>query len=84
MKPYYSNCLFYVLKQFFTKGGYIIFRRTNYTKVGTRGFWLHALWSPDMRSIYQFVPVEGWRNFKFPPPLFKGYVKITRRGKASP
>lgn len=65
-----SNCLFWALRQWWERGGYIIARRSHY------GWWPHFLWSEDLETLEQFHPHGDKEQGKYPPCLFHGHVKI--------
>jgi hypothetical protein len=50
----YGNCLTWALWRLATRGGYVAFRRTKMRG----GWWPHALWSPDLKRWYSFVPLR--------------------------
>lgn len=74
MDTRWGNCFIYAVKQWVTKGGYLVIRRTNVKKMGTRGLWWHFLWSPDGKRMFQFIPIPRYEGWWLPPPIFKGYV----------
>jgi hypothetical protein len=67
-----SNCIIYALKQWFSLGGYIVLRKSNY------GWWPHMIWTKDFATFEEFTPpVHSVRAF--PPLIFNGIIKITNR-----
>jgi hypothetical protein len=64
-----SNCFLYALGRFAREGGYLVLRKSHF------GWWPHLLWSKDLRSFEQFVPIAARRRL-IPPLLFRGSVKI--------
>lgn len=64
-----SNCLIFVLYQWFTKGGYVVVRRSHW------GWFPHFIWSADLKRFQQFTPISEKRRYRlFPPLVFRGYV----------
>lgn len=65
-----TNCLFFALKLWFLRGGYLILRRSH------AGPFPHAMWAasiPPELPVEQYVP----KNPKLrvcPPPFFDGHV----------
>ena len=55
-----SNCLFFALEKWFKFGGYLIIRKSKF------GFWLHFMWSKDLKDadVEHFVPVK--KPLRFP------------------
>jgi hypothetical protein len=52
-----SNCFFFAFWLFWTRGGYLAFRRSrNITGI-------HWLWSPDLKNWLQYSPIEPKKNF---------------------
>ena len=77
--PRWSNCLLWALGMWLRHGGYVVVRRTRRTWLGgRRGWWPHALWSPDGREHWSYVPPDGQHRF-LPPPLFRGEVREAER-----
>lgn len=65
-----SNCLFFVIKQWWKYGGYVAFRKCKY-----HPFCWHWLWSPDLKVWYNYT-VENSQNVGwFEKMYYKGYVK---------
>lgn len=62
-----SNCLAFVLAQLLRKGGYLVIRRSHY------GPFPHFLWSQDLITFQEFVPVDPRRRI-IPPLAFVGMV----------
>ena len=69
-----SNCLFFALYRYVTKGGYIIIRKSRH------GFWYHFMWSKDLKVIEHYVPEKTPLKYPFiTKVLFKGRVKIINK-----
>jgi hypothetical protein len=69
----YGNCLTWALWRLATRGGYVAFRRTKMRG----GWWPHALWSPDLKRWYSFVPLRDEPIFPWlpvPKIFFEGYI----------
>lgn len=64
-----NNCLFFALKKFLKKDGFIIIRKSNHGK------WFHFMWSKNLKDIEHFVPHEKLKCALFSKILFKGKVK---------
>jgi hypothetical protein len=65
-----SNCLFFALHRWWCRGGYVVIRKSRYGR-----WWWHFLWSKDLKWFESFVPVTPNHKRRFPPLLFRGYVK---------
>lgn len=70
-----SNCLIFSFKKFYKEGGYLIIRRSHYSR-----FIPHFMWSPDLKDavIEQYVPVNPKHQLVkilFHKILFEGYIK---------
>jgi hypothetical protein len=65
-----SNCILFALKRWFSHGGYIVLRKSNY------GWWPHMIWTKDFVTFEEFTPPVHY-DVTFPPLLFKGIIKIT-------
>lgn len=50
--PTHANCLIWALRMQWTHGGYVCWRKSWY------GWWPHAVWSPDRKDWYEYVPIE--------------------------
>ena len=76
-----SNCLFFALARWWTRGGYLVLRRSHH------GPWLHVLWCADLRdaAIEHYVPNRyarrrwAWGHKLF----FRGYVSRVDQEKRS-
>jgi hypothetical protein len=66
-----SNCLIWAFRRFFIRGGYVIFRKSHY------GWWPHFLWSPDLKTFYDYQPKAPNHHLLIPPPLYRGVVRKT-------
>jgi hypothetical protein len=67
-----SNCVIFALQRWFSLGGYIALRKSNY------GWWPHMIWTKDLVTFEEFTPAVHCVQ-AFPPLLFNGTVKITNR-----
>jgi hypothetical protein len=65
-----SNCIIFALQQWFSRGGYIVLRKSNY------GWWPHMIWTKDFTTFEEFTPPVHY-PVMFPPPIFKGIIEIT-------
>lgn len=65
-----SNCLVYVLRQWWRHGGYVVCYRSHF------GWWPHFLWSADLKQFYEFMPTAPKRRRVFPPLWFLGNIRI--------
>jgi hypothetical protein len=61
-----SNCLLYAVRQWWTLGGCLVVRKSQY------GWWPHFLWSQDLVQFFAFVPVQKARRRCLPPLWFAG------------
>lgn len=74
-----GNCLTFVLWRAVTRRGYVIFHRS------PRGWWPHAVWSPDLVTFEQFLPIRHRRWYawvlrrRIPPLLFDGHAVAWRK-----
>jgi hypothetical protein len=68
----WGNCYVFVLRQWWRKGGYVVLSRSKY------GWWLHAVWSRDLVTFEDFVPLGPKRRRKMPPIWFAGRVRVTQ------
>ena len=69
-----SNCYLFALRRWWTRGGYVVVRKSRY------GWWPHALWSADLIDFYDYVP-NAPRKRAFPPLLFRGTVRVKRASR---
>lgn len=67
-----GNCYLFVVSRWWTRGGYVVVRKSHY------GWWLHALWSPDLATFEEFVPLWTKGPRRFPPLWFKGRIRRLR------
>jgi hypothetical protein len=65
-----SNCVIFALQRWFSRGGYIVLRKSNY------GWWPHMIWTMDFATFEEFTPPVHY-PVVFPPPIFKGIIEIT-------
>jgi hypothetical protein len=72
-----TNCLFWSLRQWARRGGYLCVRRGLLTaEDGTNrpGYYWHFAWLPRRgRAIYHFQPAEG--QMRFPYVWMLGYIQ---------
>jgi hypothetical protein len=70
-----SNCLFYAIRLWWTRGGYVIVTKSK--------FWWgpHVLWSPDLRTFCEFHPTAPKRRRIMPPLWFHGYGRLAAVGE---
>jgi len=61
-----SNCLIFAATRFFSRGGYLIVRKSSY------GWWPHFSWSEDLVTFEKFVPLGPCEKRIIPPLLFRG------------
>jgi hypothetical protein len=73
--PFWSNCFAYAVGQWWAHGGYVVVYRSHF------GWWPHFLWSPDLKTFYEFMPVAPKRRRIFPPLWFRGTMRIWRGTK---
>jgi hypothetical protein len=66
-----SNCIIWAFCRFFTRGGYVLCRKSHY------GWWPHFLWSPDLKTFYDYQPEVPNHHLLIPPPLYRGVVRKT-------
>lgn len=68
-----GNCVFFALRRWFTKGGYLVIRRSRL------GPYPHLLWTPELGSapVEQFKPIEprGWWFLVFRGRIVRGDEK---------
>lgn len=67
-----SNCIIFALQRWFSLGGYIVLRKSNY------GWWPHMIWTKDLATFEEFTPPVHQAR-AFPPLVFNGIVKRTNR-----
>ena len=69
-----SNCLFFSIYLFITRGGFIVFEKSKY------GPWVHVLWTKDFIKFYHFVPKKVPLKYPFISKIyFKGKIRIKKR-----
>jgi hypothetical protein len=68
-----SNCIIFALRRWFSRGGYIVLRKSNY------GWWPHMIWTKDLDTFQEFAPRVHNPNLRCPPLLFRGTIKTTTR-----
>lgn len=68
MKPERGNCVVFALRRWYQQGGYLIVRRSWY------GWWPHLIWSADLVTFEEFLPVDPTRR-RFPPVWFAGMIR---------
>ena len=78
----WGNCLLFALWRWVTRGGYLILRRSHH------GWWLHVLWSPDLRDarLEHYVPrayARPWWAWGH-KVLFRGTVSREDRPSDTP
>ena len=79
----YTNCWIFVIKKYLTKGGYIVFRRSMWSKY--KGIvWEHAFWTPDLKTYYNVVPLDKKKKRILPPFLFESKLIIFEGGNLTP
>lgn len=88
-RPAWCNCLLWARHQYRQHGGYVMARRSRvfwrWRKDGHDhpAFWLHALWSPDGETCYEYTTQKPnylpW--YRLPTMLwFRGHVaRVTRQ-----
>lgn len=71
-----GNCLPFALYRWFTRGGYLVIRRSHF------GYWPHFIWCSDLRDaqIEHWVPRKRLSRFRILEVLLKlfpfpGYIK---------
>jgi hypothetical protein len=64
----WSNCLFFVIGRWVTRGGYVVVKQSEYWPGP------HFIWSPDLTTFEHFIPDTRRRRW-FPPIVFKGRVQ---------
>jgi hypothetical protein len=67
-----SNCILFALRRWFSRGGYIVLRKSNY------GWWPHMIWTKDFVTFEEFTPPVHYARV-FPPLVFEGIIKTTNR-----
>jgi hypothetical protein len=72
----YSNCWIYAVNQYIKFNGYIVFRKTKWNSTSWI-IWDHALWSPDLKNFYTFIPKNNKKIKLVPPLLFIGRIIVT-------
>lgn len=65
-----SNCVIFALRQWQTRGGWIVVRPSRY------GWWWHMEWSPDLVIFHSFDPIRPKRRRLLPPLWFEGKVRV--------
>lgn len=71
----YSNCWIYAINQYIQFNGYIVFRKTKWNR--SKWFWWeHALWSPDLKTFYTYVPRKRKKLRLIPPIIFIGDIIV--------
>lgn len=68
----YGNCLIWARCMYWRYGGYIAFRRSQFSP-----FVKHRLWSPNLKDWWSYSPkhpLRGWRALLC-TPLFRGEVR---------
>jgi hypothetical protein len=68
-----SNCLVFAVRRWFSRGGFLILRKSNY------GWWPHLVWTKDFITFEEFTPRVHNPNLALPPLLFRGFIKTTSR-----
>lgn len=67
--PKRSNCLAWAWWRFWSRGGYLVTRRSHYSRVVP-----HFLWSRDLKTFWSYSPIKPKR-----PPwdflYFRGWIK---------
>lgn len=71
-KLFLSNCLFWVIGQWWREGGFVVICRSSY------GWWPHFLWTIDLIDFYEFNPPKKRRLYS-PPILFYGTVVLLKK-----
>lgn len=73
MRQPINNCLFFALRMWWDRGGYLCIRKSRHRHWFLR---VHILWHPPEPHTHftHFVPDKDDLG-RFPPPLFRGYVK---------
>lgn len=67
--PKRSNCLVWAGWRFWTRGGYIVARRSRFSAVIP-----HFLWSRDLRTFWSYSPIKP-RRPAWDCLWFRGWVK---------
>jgi hypothetical protein len=70
-----SNCVIFALTRWFRGyryGWYLSIRKSNY------GWWPHMLVTLDRVNYEDYQPLAPNHHLKFPPPLYRGYVRHTK------
>ena len=67
------NCIVYVLAMKWLYGGRILCRKS------PNGWWFHCWWTLDDITFYEYTPVNPIKGLLVPPPIYRGYVKVTTR-----
>jgi len=65
----------FVIWRWWSEGGYVVIRHSDW------GWWPHFLWSPDLQTFEQFVPVVPNHKKRIPPLWFRGYIKTSKHGE---
>ena len=47
------------------------------TRKSHYGWWPHFLWSPDLRTFFEYGPRFPNHHLLIPPPLYRGDIKVT-------
>jgi hypothetical protein len=66
-----TNCILFALGRWFARGGYLIFRKSHF------GWWPHAIWTPDLKTFEEFVPLDRTPHTILPPLIFEGQVRTS-------
>lgn len=66
----YGNCYLFVLRQSWRHGGHVVIVKSAW------GWWPHAVWSPDLVTFHDFVPLGPKRFRAIPPVWFAGRVRM--------
>ena len=68
----YGNCFTFALARWWRYGGYVVLHKS------PRGWWPHVVYSRDLVTFEQFLPVSHQRWYAWilrwhvPPPIFYG------------
>lgn len=62
------NCFDYALWQWFTRGGYLVVRKSRH------GWWPHFSYSPDLETFEDYGPTVKYNRW-LPPLKFKGVIR---------